>query len=122
MFKFILALLVVLGAALYFPTSRALVVEYGGPLLNPAFRLATRAEMGKISRDVQTYERETGTVPEPRAFPTWLEGRYAGDATLDSWGNTYVLVVRRGAFDIVSLGPDGRLGTSDDIVETRNRR
>jgi hypothetical protein len=122
MFKIILMILVALAAALYFPQSRSVVVEYAGPLLNPAFRMATSAEMEKISRDLQTYERETGRLPEPRAFGTWLEGRYAGDVTRDSWGNTYILVVRNRAFDVVSMGPDGRQGTSDDIVETRNRR
>ncbi len=123
MFKLILFLLVALAAALYFPSSRAVVTRYAGPALNPAFRLATKAEMEKISRDLQTYERETlGKMPEPREFPRWLEGRYNGDATRDSWGNTYVLVLRRHAFDVVSYGPDKKRGTDDDIVETRNRR
>lgn len=122
MFKLILACLVGLAAALYFPTSRAVVVDHAGPLLNPAFRLATRAEMEKIARDVQTYERETGQMPDSRVFGTWLEGRYAGDATEDSWGNTYVLVIRHNAFDVLSMGPDGVQGTPDDITETRNRR
>lgn len=122
MFKIFLMLLVALAAALYFPSSRAVVLEYAAPVLNPAFHLATKAEMEKIARDIQTYERETGRLPEPRLFEDWLEGRYAGDATRDSWGNTYILVVRPNAFDVVSMGPDGRQGNSDDIVETNNRR
>lgn len=122
MFKIILMLLVGLAAALYFPRSRAVVMEYAAPVLNPAFRLATKAEMEKLSRDLRNYERETGRLPEARQFSGWLEGRYAGDATRDSWGNTYILIVRPRAFDIVSMGPDGRQGTSDDLVETSNRR
>lgn len=122
MFKIILMLLVALAAALYFPRSRAVVLDFAAPVLNPAFHLATKAEMEKIARDIQTYERETGRLPEPRLFEEWLEGRYAGDATRDSWGNTYILVVRPNAFDVVSMGPDGRQGNSDDIVETNNRR
>jgi hypothetical protein len=122
MFKVILTLLVVLAAALYFPASRAVVLEYAAPLLNPALRLATKAEMEKISRDVQTYERETTRLPNPNEFAGWLEGRYAGDVTRDSWGNTYILVIRPRSFDIVSMGPDGQLNTDDDVLETRNRR
>jgi hypothetical protein len=117
MFKVILTLLVVLAAALYFPASRAVVLEYAAPL-----RLATKAEMEKISRDVQTYERETTRLPNPNEFAGWLEGRYAGDVTRDSWGNTYILVIRPRSFDIVSMGPDGQLNTDDDVLETRNRR
>jgi hypothetical protein len=122
MFKLFLVLIVAIAAALYFPRSRAVVIRYGAPVLNPAFRMATKSEMGKISRDVQVFERETGRLPDTNNFPRWLEGRYAGDAGQDSWGNTYVLVVRERSFDILSLGPDGSRGTPDDIVETRNRR
>lgn len=122
MFKFILILLVALAAAMYFPTSRAVVMDYASPLLNPAFRLATKAEIEKISRDLQTYERETGRLPEARQFESWVQGRHAGDVTRDSWGNTYILVVRPRAFDVISMGPDGRQGTADDIVETSDRR
>lgn len=123
MVKIIVILLVALAAALYFPTTRPFVVEHAGPVLNPALRLATKAEMEKIARDLQTYERETlGQMPESRGFATWLEGRYNGDATQDSWGTTYVLVLRQNSFDVVSLGPDRQRGTDDDIVETRNRR
>lgn len=122
MFKIILMLLVALAASLYFPRSRAVVLEYAAPVLNPAFRLATRAEMERIARDLQNYERESNRFPEAREFGAWLNGRYAGDATRDSWGNTYVLVPRQRTFDVVSLGPDGRQGTDDDIVESGTRR
>lgn len=123
MLRIFVILAVVLAAALYFPKSRAVVTKYAAPVLNPAFRLATKAEMEKISRDVSTYERETlGRMPDANQFTAWLEGRYAGDATQDSWGNGYVLVIRREAYDIVSLGQDGSRGTSDDLIVTRPRR
>jgi hypothetical protein len=122
MFKLIVILLVALGAAFYFPSSRAVLLDKAGPLLNPAFRLATKAELEKVSRDLETYERETNRLPPPREFTAWLEDRHAGDATHDSWGNSYVLVVRSNAFDVISLGPDGRQGTRDDLVNTRDRR
>ncbi len=40
---------------------------------------------------------------------------------IDPWGNKYVMSVpsdSRGSFYIVSAGPDGKMGTEDDIVET----
>lgn len=122
MLKLFLILLVALGAAFYFPSSRAVMLDYGGPLLNPAFRLATKAELEKVSRDLETYERETNRLPQPREFTSWLEGRHSGDATHDSWGNDYILVVRTSTYDVISVGPDGRQGTSDDLVNTRDRR
>lgn len=118
MFKIILTFLVALAAALYFPKSRAVLIDVAGPVLNPMFSMATSAEMEKIAREVQTYERTTGRMPEPRNFQRWLEDRYAGDAMQDSWGGDYTLEIRRNQFDIVSPGPDGLLNTDDDIVET----
>lgn len=118
MFRLILTFLVAFAAALYFPQSRAVLIDVAGPLLNPMFSMATSSEMDKIAREIQTYERTTGRMPEPRTFQRWLEDRYAGDAMEDSWGGSYSLEIRQNQFDLVSPGPDGLLNTDDDLVES----
>lgn len=122
MLKILLIVAVAIAAAFYFPRTRAVVLDVAAPVLNPMFSMATGAEMDKIAREVQTYERASGRLPDPREFESWLGGRYTGDAIRDSWGNVYVLVVRRDEFDILSFGPDGIRGTDDDITETAGRR
>lgn len=121
MLKMLLFVAMAIAAALYFPRSRAVVMDVAAPVLNPMFTMATRSEMDKIAREVQTMDRTRGGLPDPRDFESWLETRYTGDAMRDSWGNVYVLVVRQDEFDILSFGPDGLRGTPDDIVLTAGR-
>ncbi len=45
------------------------------------------------------------------------------EGLIDPWGNKYVMRVpsqpaEEGEFYIVSAGPDGKMGSEDDIVET----
>jgi hypothetical protein len=45
-----------------------------------------------------------------------LVPKYAKALHLDPWGHNYVLYRGPGGVAIVSAGPDGQLGTADDIV------
>lgn len=57
---------------------------------------------------------ETDIEPLPRRFP---EGGYLPRLPVDPWGNEYVLLNpgENSAIDIFSAGPDGEVGTEDDI-------
>jgi len=57
---------------------------------------------------------KTTIDPIPRRFP---EGGYLKELPLDPWDNHYQLVSpgEMGKIDIFSMGPDGELGTDDDI-------
>lgn len=119
MSKLLILLLVALGVALYFPDSRAWVLEKARPVVNPVLRTATVSEMDKIKGDLNTHARENlGVYPSPRDFGTWLEQQYAGDGGRDSWGTPYQLEdVRRGnQLRIRSWGPDRVRATEDDIL------
>lgn len=56
----------------------------------------------------------TTIEPEPRRFP---EGGYIDRLPEDPWGNDYQLLNpgENGIFDVFSPGPDGEVGTEDDI-------
>ena len=113
-----LLLLVALGivAALYFPESRAVVLDAATPVLTPLRRWQTQHEMDEIAREIRTHERENyGQLPPARGFANWLVGRLGQDAGLDSWGGEYALLLERDSFVIVSWGPDGLPRNGDDI-------
>ena len=57
---------------------------------------------------------KTTIDPIPRRFP---EGGYLKELPLDPWDNHYQLVSpgEVGKIDLFSMGPDGEVGTEDDI-------
>jgi hypothetical protein len=117
--KLILLLLVVIGAALYFPDSRAWVLHRAQPIVNPILTTATHSEMEKIVDDLRQYSRENlGRFPDTRQFQVWLEDQYAVGGSRDSWDTPYQLedLRRDRRMQIRSWGPDRLRGTDDDIL------
>jgi general secretion pathway protein G len=57
---------------------------------------------------------KTTIDPVPRRFP---EGGFISKLPLDPWDNPYQMVSpgEMGKIDIFSMGPDGEVGTDDDI-------
>lgn len=57
---------------------------------------------------------ETDVEPLPRRFP---DGGFIDKLPEDPWGNPYQLVSPgdNGKIDLFSMGPDGEVGTEDDI-------
>jgi hypothetical protein len=116
--KLILAFLLALGLGLTFPESRAVMVEYARPLLNPAYHWMTVQEMNQIVDDLQFHQETRGDLPSGRGqFDEWMNRRYPQAASRhDAWGTRYRLEVRGDVFRVISAGPDGEFGTDDDIV------
>ncbi|MDX1568733.1 MAG: hypothetical protein R3223_13080, partial [Longimicrobiales bacterium] len=56
-------LLIGLGAALYFPQSREVIVDTAQPVIDPVLRWSTRGEMRQITRDLEALSEV------PRRFP-----------------------------------------------------
>ncbi len=122
MTRVVLLLLFGLVAAMYFPDSRAALLEKAKPLVDPVLTMSTEREMNRIGTDLLIYQRENfGRLPSNRQFPTWVEDQYSGNGGLDAWGNPYEYRLSRQTFDIRSYGPDGVRGTEDDITATRQR-
>jgi general secretion pathway protein G len=90
------------------------------------------ADMSTLSTALNTFEADTGRYPTTEeglaallANPgvsgggSW-HGPYIAKWYYDPWGCNYIYIcpgtVHPGSFDLLSVGPDGREGTADDIV------
>ena len=70
--------------------------------------LRARMEIRQLVNDVSMYEANRGEWPE-----NWRAVRRSG---IDPWGNEYALEILDGRPEIWSAGPDGELGTADDVT------
>jgi len=83
--------------------------------LNRVRAAQSLADLAKLSREVDRYAAIVGE------YPTGLEDLgVRGRPIQDPWGHPYQ--VRRtgtgpdGAASVISSGPDGRIGTADDLI------
>jgi hypothetical protein len=56
----------------------------------------------------------------PASWEGWLRRDFSGPE-LDPWGNPWFMEAGRRGITVGSLGPDGALGTDDDITEERRQ-
>ena len=119
--KLILIMIVGLAAAMYFPDTRAVLLEKGEPVLRPVFVWSAQREIDEIIRGVQQTENSERRLPERRKWVRWVESRYAGNASRDPWGNLYQFEVQDDSFAVSSYGPDREMKTEDDIRDVRVR-
>src|SRR5262249_11148321 len=70
-------------------------------------------EVKALMSGVELY-RSVNAAPPARLED--LVPRYAKELHADPWGHPYVFYSGAGGVAIVSAGPDGELGTGDDIV------
>jgi hypothetical protein len=91
--------------------------------INEGRRRATADSMQKLADAVEKYRAMTGALPDARdivVLTDILHPQYMNELVReDGWGKpiTYEAVGTSG-FRLISNGPDGRPGTSDDIVIT----
>jgi general secretion pathway protein G len=82
--------------------------------------------MGGISTALNLYEVDNGVFPkslqdliqQPSDTKNW-RGPYLGKLPVDPWGHSYIYYYpgkhNQKFFDLLSVGPDGKEGTDDDI-------
>ena len=91
--------------------------------LNAEKTSRVRAELETIATALEAFRRERGSYVEARteaALIDFLSPRYlARVIRLDAWHRPYEYEGRRESYVLRSLGPDGKSGTSDDIVLTK---
>jgi hypothetical protein len=73
-----------------------------------------QADLGELTRDLEQYLAATGGVPAS------LEVLATRDPSLgrrlqDPWGHPYQIRRTETGASVFSAGPDGRVGTSDDL-------
>jgi len=113
-----LLLLVILAVVtwLYFPETRAMVMDVAEPVVLPVMRWSMEDEMATVGRNAVDHERLTGELPGGAGWLQWLEYRYVSDdARTDPWGSVYQLEASKDSVWTVSYGPDRTRGTADDI-------
>lgn len=119
MAKLVLLLLILLGASLYFPQTRPVVIDTLSPVMNPFLTWQTKGEMDRIGRELQSLDRRGSDLPASgMSFHSWMARTFHGPVRTDAWGIDYTLKVWADSMSIVSNGPDLEIGTADDIVLT----
>jgi hypothetical protein len=119
--KLILLVILGLAVAMYFPDSRAVLVDKGEPVLRPLLGWNAQREIEKIASAIQDMEEVERRIPERREYVKWLETNFTADASRDAWGSLYGYELLTDSFAIVSNGPDRELKTEDDIRDVRIR-
>ena len=78
----------------------------------------TKVNMGQLEKAVEFYVTAEGSVPAD--LKELFASRFVGGDVSDAWGRPirYEKLSDSG-FRLTSAGPDGRLGTKDDIVVER---
>ena len=121
--RLFILLVAVVGVGLYFPGSRAFMVDWSQPVLEPGERWMTRQELRQIATDLDQFTEGRGAAPLRRGeFDSWLDRRYPqASSRVDSWDTRYSAEVSRSEVLVISAGPDRRFGTADDLEWERSR-
>ena len=117
--KLFMLCLVVLAVAMAVPSTRAQIQDRGIRPITDAIgtRLVPRRLDAMANQlDVRLSRAERLPVEN---FPAWLRRDYSGP-DVDPWDRAWFLQVGRRQYTVGSMGPDGQLGTEDDIVVSRN--
>ena len=106
-----------LGVGLYLPDSRAIIIDWLEPVLQPGYRWMTRQELREIARNLDTYLEGRGSDPLRESdFNAWLQVTYPqASSRFDSWGTRYSAEASRRGVLVFSAGPDRRFRTADDL-------
>jgi general secretion pathway protein G len=87
---------------------------------------AVRADLASIKTALDAFEVDNGAYPKsamdlmtaPANAPHW-HGPYLDKIPQDPWGFNYIYYYpgkhNAGSYDLLSVGPDGKEGTDDDI-------
>lgn len=76
-------------------------------------------ELHQIRNLILAEKTMNGRLPTEREFPKLVQKRLKSqikDPGLDSWGRRYRYQRIAQGFRLISLGPDGRYKTSDDLI------
>ena len=119
--KLILLIIIGLGVGMYFPNSRAVLMEKGEPVLRPMLVWSAQREIEKIVSAVQQNEQIDLRFPSRREWVRWVGDHFSEDGSTDPWGNFYQYEIQEDSFAVISPGPDLLGKTEDDIRDVRVR-
>jgi hypothetical protein len=127
MWKYFVIFVMIFGAALGIPKTRALIMPHLTPIFDrlgpvgdrvskPAKRWAARNEVGVLTRKLAEDFADHKELPTALEFPRWIKRNVkGGKGGLDPWGLPYYLVRSEHQITVGSGGPDRQRGSTDDI-------
>jgi len=110
----------------------AIVVPKFGGITEGAHKKAAIAQLSTFATALDMFEVDNGHYPrslndlvvQPRDATNWRQ--YMDSIPMDPWQHPYVYTFpgkhRPNSYDLMSMGPDGRAGGDDDIVNWVNTR
>lgn len=126
----LLLVLVILGIL------AAIVVPKFAGRTEQARNTAAQTQISSFSTALDAFEVDNGYYPkgknglgdlvqQPRDTQNW-HGPYLKDIPKDPWGNDYIYECpgrhNPSSYDLMSMGPDGRVGGDDDITNWQQKR
>lgn len=127
----LLLVLVILGIL------AAIVVPKFSGRTEQARQTAAQSQIATFGTALDAFEVDTGFYPkgkdglldlvqQPRDAQNWKGPYLKGEIPQDPWGNDYVYEYpgkrNPGSYDLMSVGPDGRAGTDDDITNWQQQK
>jgi general secretion pathway protein G len=106
----------------------AIVVPKFSGIQGSAQIKATKAQLSTFATSLDMFEVDNGHYPKslndlivkPRDAQNWRKYLDADTIPLDPWQHSYIYTFpgkhRPDSYDLMSMGPDGRIGGDDDIV------
>jgi general secretion pathway protein G len=98
---------------------------------------ATKSEISNFATALDAYEVDNGSYPKgknglqdlvtaPRNSSSWKGPYLSKDIPLDQWGHAYIYECpgkhNPSSYDLMSMGPDGRVGGDDDITNWSTKK
>lgn len=91
-------------------------VEPNNPIISQAKGIMAEYQMKAIGRHVQAQSAGKGRTPSSRDFSGFLKETMGTESSvLDPWSNEYRFDRKGNTAWIRSNGPDGKMGTEDDL-------
>jgi len=117
--KLVLLIILVFAVAMAVPSTRA---QFQARAITPVMdaigvRLVPR-RLNAMADQLDVRLSRAERLPADN-FAAWLRRDYTGPDT-DPWGNSWFLQVGRRDYTVGSMGPDGQIGTGDDLVVRRS--
>jgi hypothetical protein len=115
--KLLLLALAVFAVGMAVPSTRARIQEVAFTPITDG--IGARLTPGRLNAMADQLDvRLSRGEGFPSVFDGWLRRDYSGPE-LDPWDRVWFLQVGRRDYTVGSMGPDGELGTEDDITDTR---
>lgn len=127
----LLLVLVILGVL------AAIVVPKFSGRTEQARQTAAQSQIATFGTALDAFEVDNGFYPkgksgladlvqQPRNLQNWKGPYMKSEIPMDPWGHAYIYECpgkhNPSSYDIASMGPDGRLGTEDDITNWQQQK